>query len=136
MIKFFHPSLLSGKPQKFSFSEAHEKIGASKDFRLHPHKNSDIIKTIRVISPICMIFYSTKISGSETIKYSGILPRSNTRNIFILLSSNFLCMLVFPMIKFFHPSLLSGKAQTFSFSEAHEKNRRVKGFSVASSLKF
>ena len=39
----------------------------------------------------------------------------------------------FSLIKYFHPSLLREKSLTFSFSEASEKIRRVKGFSVASS---
>ncbi len=54
-----YPSLLSGKPPTFSFSEAPEKFRASKDFWLHPHKNSDIIKTEWCCSPIRMTFYST-----------------------------------------------------------------------------
>ena len=62
IIKFFHLSLLYGKPPTFSFSEAPEKIGASKDFGLHPHNFSDILKFKWSCSSIRMIFYSTKNS--------------------------------------------------------------------------
>ncbi len=69
LLKSFHPFLLTGKPQTFSFSEAPKKIGASKDFPLHPHKNFDIIKTISVYLPIVMTFYSTK---NQSIVLSAI----------------------------------------------------------------
>ncbi|NES05253.1 MAG: hypothetical protein F6K22_21975 [Okeania sp. SIO2F4] len=44
-------------------------------------------------------------------------------------------ILVFPT-SCVSPDYISEKPQTFSFSEAPEKIRRVKGISVASSLKF
>jgi len=70
-------------------------------------------------------FYSTKIPDSGAIEFSGIFPTSNTTNIFIFseLPVN---------ISFSHqifPLILNKKTQTFSFSQAPEKNRRVKGFS-------
>ncbi len=81
LIKSFHPSLMSEKPQTFSFSEAPKKIGASKDFPLHPHKNSDIIKTSWGYSPINMIFYSTKNSiVSRAIELRSAFRLSPTWN--------------------------------------------------------
>ena len=58
MIKSFHPSLLNAKTETFSFSEAPKK--KSKDFRLHLHPNSDMIKLEWDNLPIRMTFYSTK----------------------------------------------------------------------------
>ena len=62
-----HTSSLSGKPPTFSFSEAPEKFGASKDFRLHPHKNSDMIKNMWRCSPVYMTFYSTDNYQLKTV---------------------------------------------------------------------
>ena len=50
----------NGKPPTFSFSEAPEKNRASKDFRLHPHQNFDIINVGGGSLPIRMTFYSIK----------------------------------------------------------------------------
>ncbi len=49
------------KTTNISFYEAPEKKSTSKDFQLHPHKNSDIIKFNWSYSPTHMIFYSIKI---------------------------------------------------------------------------
>ena len=60
LIKSFHPSLLSRKPQTLLFSWSPRKNPASKDFQLHPHKNSGIIKVNFGLSPIRMIFFQQK----------------------------------------------------------------------------
>ncbi len=48
--------------QHFHFMKLLKNFGASKDFRLHPHKNFDMIKINWGCSPINMIFYSTKFT--------------------------------------------------------------------------
>ncbi len=71
-IKSFHPSFLNGKIQRFSFSEAPKKIGGAKEFWLHCHKNSDIIKNNGGCLPVFMTFYSTKFPDSKIIEDLGI----------------------------------------------------------------
>ncbi len=61
IVKFFHPSLVKNH-KHFHSLKLLKKFGVSKEFQLHSHKNSDIIKTIWGYSPIHMTFYSTKNS--------------------------------------------------------------------------
>ena len=125
-IESFHPFLLSGKPHTFSFYEAPEKIGASKNFRLYPHNFCDTIKFRWCNSPLRMIFYSTKFPSSKSIKYleiSPIMPES-----FHPVKLQYIICSCFSPIESFHPFLLSGKPHTFSFYEAPEKIGASKNF--------
>ena len=78
----------------------------SKDFRWHPHKNFDIIKTGRAGSPICMIFYSTKLTDSERSSHIQEFFRES----FPMFSSCEAPMIpAFLLFKYFHSLVFSGK---------------------------
>ena len=107
-----------------------KKIAVSKNFWLYPDKKFDIIKVIMGRSPLPMIFYSTKFSGSKIIQYFWInIPQKQCEKVFILWSSYYLYLFFSDKI---FPSLNSGKPLTLSFYEAPEKNWRVKEFLVVS----
>ena len=133
---------------------------------MHPHKNFDIIETVWVCLYKCMIFYSTKkvkhsfecdrtpfrfpteCYANATANFVNLrfdrqalsiqeIYLGEISEIFSFSEASINIMYsCLSLLKSFHPFLLTGKPQTFSFSEAPKKNRRVKGFSLASSQKF
>ncbi|MGD1714004.1 hypothetical protein [Dapis sp. BLCC M172] len=52
LVKYFHPSHLSGKPQTFSFSEAPEKIDSSGDRSFHPVENHKHFHSLKLLKKV------------------------------------------------------------------------------------
>ena len=83
-----------------------------------------------------MIFYSTNFLANRQSNIQEFSPGEIPEIFSLGVAPRKNIYADFSLIKSFDPSLMSEKPQTFSFSEAPEKNRRVKGFSLASSKKF
>ena len=127
MVNFPHrifPSILSEKSLTFSFSEALKKIGASKDFRLYPHKNYDILKINWGHSSQCMIFYSTKIFTERQSNIREFFPGAIPE---IFSFSEALINGDFSPIKSFHPSSVKNHKH-FHFLKLRKNSARQRIF--------